>query len=223
MEIKIEASWHEVLKDEFNKPYFLELVAKIKAEKSLNKIIYPSGKDIFKCFELTPFHAVKVVIIGQDPYHNPHQAMGLCFSVAQGVALPPSLKNIFKELHDDLNVPFPKSGDLTPWARQGILLLNSILTVRHHEPASHSGYGWEIFTQTVIEKISSLRSNVVFVLWGNYAIQKKKFIDMNKHVILTAPHPSPLSAYQGFMGCKHFSKINDYLIKINTEPIHWQL
>lgn len=223
MNVKIEPSWYEELKAEFDKPYFSELVLKIKSEKSAGKIIYPNGTDIFKCFELTPFDKVKVIILGQDPYHNPQQAMGLCFSVPSSVNLPPSLKNIFIELNDDLDIPISTNGDLSSWAQQGVLLLNSILTVRQNEPASHSKYGWETFTEAVIKILSHKKTGLAFVLWGNYAKQKINLIDASKHLILTASHPSPFSAYNGFFGCNHFSQINEFLLEQNKDPINWRL
>jgi uracil-DNA glycosylase len=223
MNVKIEASWKEVLEDEFSKPYFKQIAEHLKTEKAQGKTIYPPGPLIFNAFDKTPFDEVKVVILGQDPYHGPHQAMGLSFSVPDGVPKPPSLVNIFKELHDDTGVPIPESGNLTPWAERGVMLLNASLTVRAGEPMSHSKIGWHIFTDCVISKISGLKKNVVFLLWGRYAQEKKELIDTKKHHILKAAHPSPLSAHHGFFGCRHFSKTNEYLTHHKTEPIDWAL
>ncbi len=223
MNVNIEAHWHDELKSEFDKPYFSNLIQKIKTEKAAGKIIYPKGADIFNCFKLTPFNQVQVVILGQDPYHNPHQAMGLCFSVPPNVPIPPSLRNIFMELKTDLDIPISSSGDLSSWARQGVLLLNSILTVRQNEPASHSNFGWETFTEAVIKNLSDKKKELIFVLWGNFAKQKKHLIDVSKHTILMAAHPSPLSAYNGFFGCRHFSKINEILKIKNTPSINWKI
>jgi uracil-DNA glycosylase len=223
MDVKIEASWKEVLKDEFNKPYFQQIPAHIKTEKSQGKIIYPPGSLIFNAFNTTPFNKVKVVILGQDPYHGNGQAHGLCFSVQNGVPPPPSLLNIFKELQDDIGVPVPNNGNLTHWAEQGVFLLNASLSVRAGEPMSHSKIGWAEFTDTVIKKISELKEHVVFILWGKFAQEKRVLIDETKHCILRSVHPSPLSAYGGFFGCKHFSKTNEYLIKNGIDPIDWSL
>ncbi|ATL49435.1 uracil-DNA glycosylase [Chitinophaga caeni] len=222
-DVTINESWKTVLKDEFNQLYFEQIVMFLKHEKALNKTIYPPGGLIFNAFDKTPFDQVKVVILGQDPYHGAGQAHGLCFSVQPGVKPPPSLVNIYKELHQDIGMPIPSTGDLTPWAEQGVLLLNAILTVRANEPASHSKIGWETFTNAVIKKISDLKTGVVFILWGRFAQEKQIFIDATKHHILKAPHPSPFSANSGFFGCKHFSKTNDLLIKEGNTPINWQL
>jgi len=222
-DVTINESWKTVLKDEFNQLYFEQIVMFLKHEKALNKTIYPPGGLIFNAFDKTPFDQVKVVILGQDPYHGAGQAHGLCFSVQPGVKPPPSLVNIYKELHQDIGMPIPSTGDLTPWAEQGVLLLNAILTVRANEPASHSKIGWETFTNAVIKKISDLKTGVVFILWGRFAQEKQIFIDATKHHILKAPHPSPFSANSGFFGCKHFSKTNDLLIKEGKTPINWQL
>lgn len=221
MKVHIETSWKSLLEEEFEKPYFIELVRFLKTEKALDKVIYPAGKNIFNAFEQTPFERVKVVILGQDPYHNPGQAHGLSFSVPDGVVPPPSLKNIFKELHDDIGIPVPGTGNLTNWARQGVLLLNASLTVRKNEPASHSKIGWEVFTDTVIRLISEKKHGVAFLLWGAFARSKQILIDPEKHLILTAAHPSPLSANNGFFGCRHFSKTNQYLVLQGEEPIDW--
>ncbi len=223
MDVKIEASWKEVLKEEFSKPYFQQIPLHIKTEKSQGKIIYPPGSLLFNAFNTTPFDKVKVVILGQDPYHGPGQAHGLCFSVQNGVAPPPSLLNIFKELQDDIGVEIPNHGNLTHWAQQGVFLLNASLTVRAGEPMSHSKIGWAAFTDTVIKKISELKKNVVFILWGKFAQEKRVLIDESKHCILRSVHPSPLSAYGGFFGCKHFSKTNGYLTSKGIDPIDWSL
>ena len=208
MDVKIEKSWKEVLKSEFVKPYFEQIPQHIKTEKSQGKIIYPPGSVIFNAFNITPFDKVKVVILGQDPYHGKGQAHGLCFSVQNGVAPPPSLMNIFKELQDDIGIDIPSHGNLTHWAEQGVFLLNASLTVRTGEPMSHSKIGWATFTDMVIKKISELKKNVVFILWGKFAQEKRVLIDESKHLVLRSVHPSPLSAYGGFFGCKHFSKTN---------------
>ncbi len=220
MEVKIEESWKNVLKNEFDKDYFKRLVSFVHSEYSCVKV-FPPGKEIFAAFDATPFDKVKVVIIGQDPYHDVGQANGLCFSVRDGIPFPPSLLNIFKEIHDDLGKPVPKSGDLSRWANQGVLLLNSTLTVRAHSAGSHQNKGWEEFTDEVIMRLARDRSNIVFILWGSYAIKKGAFIDRNKHLVLTSPHPSPLSAHRGFFGNKHFSRANDYLVMHGETPIDW--
>jgi uracil-DNA glycosylase len=223
MNVKIEGSWKEVLKDEFKKPYFRQIVDHLKTEKEQVKTIYPPGPLIFNAFTHTPIDNVKAVILGQDPYHGPGQAMGLSFSVPKGVPPPPSLINIFKELSDDVGIPIPRNGDLTSWADQGVMLLNASLTVRKGEPMSHSKIGWHIFTDCVISTISELKKDVVFLLWGKFAQEKKELIDVKKHHILKAAHPSPLSASQGFFGCQHFSKTNTYLMKKGIDPIDWAL
>ncbi len=223
MDVKIEATWKEILKDEFKKPYFLQIAEHLKTEKKQGKTIYPPGPLIFNAFEKTPFDEVKVVILGQDPYHGIKQAHGLSFSVQNGIQPPPSLINIFKELHDDVGVPIPKHGNLEKWAKQGVLLLNASLTVRAQEPMSHSKIGWEKLTNTVIEKISDLKEHVVFLLWGRFAQEKAALIDGKKHLILKSAHPSPLSAKNGFFGCRHFSKTNNYLVKHGIDPIDWSL
>jgi uracil-DNA glycosylase len=219
----MEASWKEVLKEEFKKPYFKQITEHIKTEKEQGKTIYPPGPLIFNAFEQTPFDNLKVVLLGQDPYHGPRQAMGLSFSVPDGVHPPPSLVNIFKELHDDTGAPIPKTGNLTKWAQQGVLLLNASLTVRAGEPNSHSKIGWHQFTNTVIQKISSEKENIVFLLWGKFAQEKAELINTKKHHILTAAHPSPFAAEKGFFGCRHFSKTNTYLMKLGLDPIDWAL
>jgi uracil-DNA glycosylase len=221
MDVKIEASWKKVLKDEFAKDYFQQIPLHLKTEKSQGKTIYPPGSLIFNAFNTTPFDKVKVVILGQDPYHGKGQAHGLCFSVAYGVPPPPSLLNIFKELQDDIGISLPVHGNLTHWAQQGVFLLNASLTVRAGEPMSHSKIGWATFTDTVIKKISDKKKNVVFILWGKFAQEKRVLIDETKHCILRSVHPSPLSAYGGFFGCNHFSKTNEYLVAHGIDPIDW--
>jgi uracil-DNA glycosylase len=223
MDVKIEASWKEVLQEEFKKPYFKGITEHLKTERAQGKIIYPAGPSIFHAFEATPFNLVKVVILGQDPYHGPGQAHGLSFSVQPGVPPPPSLVNIYKELHDDVGMPIPQHGYLEAWATQGVLLLNASLTVRAGEPMSHSKIGWEKFTNAVIENISRKREGVVFMLWGKFAQQKAALIDGTKHLVLKSAHPSPLSAHAGFFGNRHFSKANQYLMKQGTDPINWAL
>ena len=220
MEIKIEESWKQLLSGEFNKPYFVQLTQFVKSEYSSHPI-YPPGKLIFNAFDKCPFNKVKVVILGQDPYHEPGQAHGLCFSVAEGIAFPPSLKNIFKEVSTDMKQPIPASGNLEHWANQGVLLLNATLTVRAHQAGSHQKKGWETFTDRVIQLLSESGEHIVFLLWGAYAQKKEELIDQNKHLILKSVHPSPLSAYRGFFGNQHFSKRNQYLIEKGKEPIHW--
>jgi uracil-DNA glycosylase len=223
MDVKIEQGWKKLLKDEFSKPYFKHIVQHLKTEKEQGKIIYPPGRFIFNAFDTTPLDKVKVVIIGQDPYHGPNQAHGLCFSVQRGVPPPPSLLNIFKELQDDIGCPIPTHGDLTKWAQQGVFLLNASLSVRAAEPMSHARIGWALFTDTVIRKISAEKKHVVFMLWGKFAQEKRALIDDSKHLILRSVHPSPLSAHAGFFGCKHFSKANEYLMSKGIDPIDWKL
>ncbi|MCA9380403.1 uracil-DNA glycosylase [Candidatus Dojkabacteria bacterium] len=220
MKVEIDSSWNKILKSEFEKEYFLKLIEFVKTEYKTGTI-YPPGPLIFNAFNLTPFDKVKVVILGQDPYHGPNQAHGLAFSVTSKVVKPPSLKNIYKELHSDLNIEIPETGDLSRWAKQGVFLLNSVLTVRKSSPGSHSKKGWEQFTDSVIQSLSDNRENLVFLLWGNYAKAKKTIIDESKHLILEAPHPSPFSADSGFFGCRHFSKANDYLDENNISTINW--
>jgi len=222
MDVKIEQSWKEALAPEFEKPYFASLVQYLHAEKAGGRVIFPPGSQIFKAFDLTPVRNVKVVILGQDPYHEYGQAMGLSFSVPQGVPAPPSLKNIFKEIESDLGIHMSGSPDLTPWARQGVLLLNAILTVREHQAASHSGIGWAQFTDAVIKYISDNLSSVVFMLWGNFARSKAALVDRSRHLVLEAPHPSPL-ARGAFFGCRHFSQANSWLSSHGRAPIDWQL
>ena len=220
MDVKIDASWKRVLQDEFEKPYFAQLTSFVRDEYKTKKI-FPPGNMIFSAFDHCPFDKVKVVIIGQDPYHNDGQAHGLCFSVNTGVDFPPSLINIFKEIERDLGKPTPTSGNLERWAEQGVLLLNATLTVQAHSAGSHQGRGWETFTDAVIRKVAEEKVHVVFMLWGNYAQQKGAVVDGQKHLVLKSVHPSPLSAYRGFIGCGHFSAANNYLIEKGLSPIHW--
>ncbi len=220
MNIKIEPSWKEALKDEFEKPYFKELTDFVRGEY-LSAKVFPPPKFIFNAFELCPFDKVKVVLLGQDPYHGEEQAHGLCFSVPENVETPPSLKNMYIEIVNDIGGAVPKHGNLEHWARQGVLLLNATLTVRAHTPASHQGKGWETFTDAVIQKLSNAKERLVFLLWGNYAKKKNELIDFEKHLILEAAHPSPFSAQSGFFGCKHFSQTNAYLKKQKMEEIKW--
>lgn len=220
MTVNIEESWREHLQQEFDKPYFANLVNFVKSEYSTTKV-FPPGKLIFNAFNLCPFDQVKVVILGQDPYHDDGQANGLCFSVNDNVQFPPSLQNIFKEISDDLGKPVPASGDLTRWAKQGVLLLNATLTVRAHQAGSHQNKGWEQFTDAVIAELSEKREHIVFMLWGSYAKAKGAMIDKSKHLVLTSVHPSPLSVYRGFFGNKHFSKANAYLREHNIKEIDW--
>lgn len=219
---KIEDGWYEVLEEEFNSQYLSEIRAFLLEEKK-HYNVYPPSPLIFNAFNLTPFDKVKVVILGQDPYHNIGQAHGLAFSVPEGIAKPPSLQNIFKELNQDLNIPIPQSGNLEKWAKEGVLLLNASLTVRANMAASHAKCGWQRFTDAAIKAVSDKRKNIVFILWGNYAIAKEALIDRTKHLILKTVHPSPLSASRGFFGCRHFSKTNDYLIQHNIKPIDWNI
>ena len=220
MNVKIEDSWRKALAAEWDKDYFTRLVQFVKHEYA-TAAVFPPGGEIFAAFDATPFDRVKVVILGQDPYHDVNQANGLCFSVRDGVPFPPSLMNIFKEIHDDLGKPIPTSGDLSRWARQGVLLLNATLTVRAHSAGSHQNHGWEQFTDEVILRLATGREHLVFILWGSYAIKKGAFINRMKHLVLTSPHPSPLSAYRGFFGNKHFSRANAYLVQHGMEPIDW--
>ncbi|MDF2382153.1 uracil-DNA glycosylase [Nostoc ellipsosporum NOK] len=222
-EVKIEESWKNALQAEFSKPYFQNIILHLKTEKSQGKTIYPPGPFIFNAFNTTPLSRIKVVILGQDPYHGPGQAHGLCFSVQDGVPPPPSLVNIFKELRDDIGMDIPLHGNLTKWAEQGVFLLNASLTVRAGEPMSHAKIGWATFTDQVIKTISAQCDHVVFLLWGRFAQEKSALIDAGKHLILKAAHPSPLSAHNGFLGCKHFSKTNEYLMQQGITPVDWQL
>jgi len=223
MDVKIEPSWKEVLYQEFSKPYFLQIVTFLRTEKLAGKTIYPPGGLIFNAFNTTPFNKVKVVLLGQDPYHGPGQAHGLSFSVPDGIPQPTSLVNIFKELQSDIGLPIPRNGNLTHWAEQGVLLLNASLTVRANEPMSHAKIGWAEFTDTVIKKISEQKENIVFLLWGKFAQEKQVLIDETKHLLLKAAHPSPFSADKGFFGCRHFSKTNQYLVSNGIDPIDWKI
>jgi len=220
MDVSIEQSWKEQLKDEFEADYFKELASKVR-EAYTSKTVYPPPKQLFNAFDLCPFDQVKVVIIGQDPYHGPNQAHGLCFSVQDGVVVPPSLKNIYKEIRDDLGKDIPTSGNLERWAKQGVLLLNATLSVEQARAGSHQGWGWERFTDAAIKKVSDEKEGVVFMLWGRYAQNKVSLIDETKHLILRAAHPSPLSAYNGWFGCKHFSQANKYLESRGEKSIDW--
>ena len=220
MQVKIAPSWGEKLQSEFDAPYFSQLTQFIRKEYATGPC-YPRGNQIFNAFNLCPFNKVKVVILGQDPYHEEGQAEGLCFSVADGVQWPPSLQNIFKEIEGDLHRPAPATGSLRRWAEQGVLLLNSTLTVRAHQAASHAGQGWETFTDAVVRLLSDERENLVFLLWGSYAQHKGAIVDRQRHLVLTSAHPSPLSAYRGFFGNHHFSLCNDYLIQHYITPINW--
>jgi uracil-DNA glycosylase len=224
MSVALEKSWLEALEGEFEKDYMVKLKAFLLEEKQRGATVYPKGSDIFNALNHTPFDQVKVVILGQDPYHGQGQAHGLSFSVQKGVGVPPSLKNIYKELVDDFpGYVMPNHGELTKWADQGVLLLNATLTVRAHEANSHQGKGWEIFTDRIITELSAKREGIVFLLWGKYAQNKSALIDGSKHIILLAPHPSPFSAHTGFLGCKHFSKANEILAKEGKTPIDWQI
>lgn len=221
MDVKIEVSWKNVLRHEFTKPYFLQVATHLKTEKATGAVVYPSGSLLFNAFNKTPFDKVKVVILGQDPYHGPGQAHGLSFSVPDGVPPPPSLVNIYKELNKDIGMPIPLTGNLTKWAEQGVLLLNAALSVRANEPASHAKIGWMDFTDAVIRKIADEKKGVVFLLWGKFAQEKQVLIDETKHHVLKASHPSPFSADKGFFGCKHFSRTNELLMMQGLAPIDW--
>lgn len=221
--VQLENSWKNHLLKEFEKPYMTDLRAFLRQEIGAKKVIYPRGTEYFAALNHTPFEKVKVVILGQDPYHGPNQAHGLCFSVRPGVDVPPSLVNIYKELKADLGIEPPDHGYLTPWADQGVLLLNATLSVEAGKAGSHQGKGWEQFTDAIIHALNEDREGLVFVLWGSYAQKKGAFIDTQKHLVLKGPHPSPLSAHRGFFGCKHFSKINEYLISKGQTPIDWRL
>ena len=222
-QVQIEEQWKEVLQEEFSKPYFVGIKAFLLEERKKGQVFYPAGKDIFNAFSYTPFDAVKVVILGQDPYHGRGEAHGLCFSVPQGIAIPPSLLNIYKELMTDVGISMPAHGNLEAWARQGVLLLNAILTVRADAAASHRGIGWELFTDAVIQALNRQKEGIVFLLWGKFAQQKGMMIDTKKHFVLTAVHPSPLSAHRGFLGCRHFSQTNQLLLQQKKMPINWQI
>ncbi len=219
-DVRIAEDWKAILQEEFNKPYFEELVSFVKDEYGRGTV-YPAGRNIFRAFDRCPVDKLKVVIIGQDPYHGPGQANGLCFSVGEGVPFPPSLRNILQEVRDDVGTPIPLSGELERWAEQGVLLLNAVLTVRAHEAASHAGHGWEQFTDAVVRAIAERKEGIVYMLWGSYAQKKGSIADPSRNLILKAVHPSPLSAYRGFFGCKHFSAANAYLTSIGKEPIEW--
>ena len=219
-DVRIAEDWKAVIGEEFSKPYFEELISFVKQEYATTQV-FPAGRNIFRAFDKCPFDKVKVVIIGQDPYHGDGQANGLCFSVNEGVPFPPSLKNIFKEVYDDVGTPIPTSGELDRWAEQGVLLLNSVLTVKAHNAASHAGRGWEIFTDAVVRAIAERKEGVVYMLWGSYAQRKGAIANPERNLILHSVHPSPLSSYRGFFGCKHFSKANEYLKSIGKEPIAW--
>ncbi|MBP8029691.1 MAG: uracil-DNA glycosylase [Pseudomonadales bacterium] len=221
--IKLDPEWLELLKAEFDEPYMKQLRAFLTSEKAAGKVIYPPGALWFNALNHTPFSKVKVVILGQDPYHGPHQAHGLCFSVQEGIQPPPSLINIFTEIKRDLGLEQPSRGDLTAWADQGVLLMNAVLTVEHGKAGSHQGKGWETFTDRVVALLNEQREHLVFLLWGSYAQKKGALIDRKKHLVLTSPHPSPLSAYRGFIGNAHFSKTNDYLKANGLGVINWQL
>lgn len=220
MNVKIAADWQEILQPEFDKPYFEQLTQFVRAEYGITTV-YPAGRNIFRAFDKCPFAELKVVIIGQDPYHGVGQANGLCFSVNDGVPFPPSLQNIFKEIQSDLGTAVPQSGNLDRWAEQGVLLLNSVLTVRAHEAASHAGRGWEQFTDAVVRTINERKQGVVYMLWGSYAQRKGQVVDSSKNFVLKSVHPSPLSVYRGFFGCKHFSQANAYLQSVGKTPIIW--
>lgn len=222
-DIKLDASWLEHLGDEFAKDYMLSLRTFLRQEKQQGKQVFPPGELIFNALNTTPFNKVSVVILGQDPYHGPGQAHGLCFSVMPGVQTPPSLGNIYKEIEADLGIARPEHGNLQHWAEQGVLLLNAVLTVEKAKAASHQGKGWEQFTDRVIQVLNDKREQLVFLLWGSYAHKKGQFIDRNKHLVLQSTHPSPLSAHRGFLGCRHFSQANDYLVKNGQAPIDWQI
>ena len=215
--------WKDVLNGEREKSYFKELLGFVEEQRGLGKKIYPANNEVFSSLQITPFSKVKVVILGQDPYHGPGQAHGLAFSVKPGVQLPPSLQNIYKELNSDLNIPIPKTGYLQSWAEQGVLLLNAVLTVEDSRAGAHANKGWETFTDKVISELAAHREQLVFMLWGSYAQKKAESVNFEKHLVLKAPHPSPLSAHRGFLGCKHFSKANDYLIKQGIDPIDWRI
>ena len=221
MDVKIEQSWKDVLASEFEKDYFKKLTDFVRSEYLSGKTIYPEPKNIFNAFNLCPFDKTKVVIIGQDPYHEPHQAHGLCFSVESGVDFPPSLVNIYKEIESDIGHKSITNGDLTAWANQGVLLLNSTLTVQAHVAASHSGMGWETFTDAVIRAVAENKKHVVYMLWGSFAQKKAEFVNENENLILKSAHPSPLSAYRGFFGNHHFSRANEYLVANSNTPIDW--
>ena len=219
-EVRIASDWQEILGEEFTKPSFEELVEFVRSEYAAG-VVYPAGANIFRAFDKCPFDKLKVVIIGQDPYHGPGQANGLCFSVGEGVPFPPSLQNILREVSADTGASMPTSGELERWAEQGVLLLNAVLTVRAHQAASHAGHGWETFTDAVVRAIAERKEGIVYMLWGSYAQRKGAIADPQKNLVLRAVHPSPLSAYRGFFGCRHFSQANDYLRSVGREAIVW--
>lgn len=219
---KLTGDWEEALREEFSKPYYIQL-HRFLVDAYTNRVIYPPSDDIFNALHATPLHKVRVLILGQDPYHEPGQAHGLCFSVREGVKVPPSLANIYRELHDDLGCAIPAGGYLMPWAVQGVLLLNTVLTVEAHRAASHRGKGWEEFTDAVIRAVDALDTPVVAMLWGRPAQEKRTLLRNPKHLVLTAPHPSPLSAHRGFFGCRHFSRCNEFLVANGAEPVNWQI
>ena len=220
-EIRLEASWKRRLESEFGKPYMIALREFLLERKRAGAVLYPAGPEIFNALDSTPFDQVKAVILGQDPYHGPGQAHGLCFSVREGIALPPSLVNIYRELADDVGCRAPASGNLQPWAEQGVLLLNAVLTVERGRAGAHQGKGWEQFTDRVVAELNQGREGLVFMLWGSYAMKKGSVIDRDRHLVLSAPHPSPLSAHRGFFGCRHFSKANAWLQRQGVAPIRW--
>ena len=220
-EIRLEASWKRRLESEFGQPYMIALREFLLERKRAGAVVYPPGPEIFNALDSTPFGQVKAVILGQDPYHGPGQAHGLCFSVREGIALPPSLVNIYRELADDVGCPTPASGNLQHWAEQGVLLLNAVLTVERGRAGAHQGKGWEQFTDRVVAELNQGREGVVFMLWGSYAMKKGAVIDRNRHLVLSAPHPSPLSAHRGFFGCRHFSRANAWLERQGVAPIRW--
>lgn len=221
LDVIINSSWDRVLANEINQPYFKEILLFLQHERDMGKNIFPAPNEVFNAFQLTPFNDVRVLLLGQDPYHGPNQAHGLCFSVPDGLRIPPSLKNIFKELEADLGVPIPGSGNLTSWAKQGVLMLNSVLTVEEGKAGSHAKMGWQAFTDAVIHTLSEQHEHIVFLLWGQFAQRKLHLIDTSKHLVLTTAHPSPLSYYGGFKGCRHFSITNSYLIQHKKKPIQW--
>ena len=220
--IKLEKNWLDIIGAEFDQPYMVKLKQFLQQEKTAGRVIYPKGAEIFNALNTTPFDSIKVVIIGQDPYHGEGQAHGLCFSVRKGIVIPPSLVNIYKEIEAEYDIKMPRHGDLTGWAEQGVLLLNATLTVQQANAGSHQRKGWEEFTDAIIRAVNERREHVVFLLWGSYAQKKGALIDRKRHLVLEAPHPSPLSAHRGFLGCGHFKKANDYLTKQGLEPIEWQ-
>jgi uracil-DNA glycosylase len=222
-DVKIEPSWKEALASEFQQPYFQAVAQYLRQAKTKGKTVYPAGSMIFNAFNTTPVDKVKVVILGQDPYHNPGQAMGLSFSVPKGISVPPSLRNIYKELSDSMDFTVPQHGDLTTWAEQGVFLLNAMLTVERNKPSSHRDIGWQNFTDAVIRTLSKTKENVVFLLWGAFAQKKRALIDESKHLVLTSAHPSPFSAHRGFLGNGHFKKTNEYLVENGKEAIDWQV